>query len=102
MLGNRNRILFGLSFCAVSILAVGLLVSEAQAQMKKPTMVTVRGTLIDLTCASKGHGMMNSWHNAQNNDHMTPDGEQKACATMCLKGGQPAALFDKGKITGTV
>ena len=102
MFSNRSRILFVLSFCAVSILAAGLFVSEAQGQMKKPSMVTVRGTLIDLTCASKGKAMMNNWHNAQSNDHMTPDGEQKACATMCLKGGQPAALFDKGKITAVL
>ena len=61
-------------------------------------MVTLSGRVIDLTCASKGNAMMNNWRNAEDN-HMMPDGEMKSCATMCLKGGQPAALFSGGQIT---
>lgn len=87
-----------LAIVALSIV-LGL---SAFAQMSKPKMVTLKGTLIDLTCASKGKAMMNSWHNAESNDHMTPNGPQKQCATMCLKGGQPAALFDGGKITAVL
>lgn len=61
--------------------------------------VTVSGMVIDLTCASKGKVAMNSWYNAENDDHHTQDGPKPGCATMCLKGGQPAALFSKGRVT---
>lgn len=78
--------------------AVVALASVATAQMNEPEMVTLSGTVIDLTCAAKGQAMMANWHNAEHDDHMTPDGEKKACATMCLKGGQPAALFTGDRI----
>ena len=42
--------------------------------------------------------MMDNWRNVEDN-HMMPDGEMKSCATTCLKGGQPAALFSGGQIT---
>lgn len=83
-----------------SVLALGALLTSltavgVYAQMGKPEMVTVSGRLFDLTCGAKGHAMMNKWVNAENQNHMMPDGkEQKDCATMCLKGGQPAALFN--------
>ena len=72
---------------------------QAQMKMKQPEMVTLKGTVIDLTCASKAKATMDSWANTKN-DHMMPGGKiQKSCAVMCLKGGQPAALFSGGKIT---
>jgi len=71
---------------------------SASAQMAKPKMETISGKIIDLTCSSKGKVMMNSWTNAENDDHMTPEGKKPHCATMCLKGGQPAAVFADGKI----
>lgn len=79
------------TLCMVSALAL-------QAQMAKPDMVTLSGKVIDMTCASKGKAMMDSWHNAENNEHKTPEGPKPGCAEMCLKGGQPAGLFDNGKI----
>ncbi len=83
---------------AVTAFAVSFFGAELQAQMKKPKMVTLSGTVIDLTCASKAKAMMDSWGNTKN-DHMMPDGKvQKSCAVMCLKGGQPAALFSGRKI----
>jgi len=90
-------------FAAVStaVLLVGAMGSVARAQMKemkKPKMETISGKVIDMTCAAKGHAMMGNWHNAENNDHMTPDGKKPNCAEMCLKGGQPAALFANDKI----
>ena len=66
---------------------------NVEAQMGQPDMVSLKGTLIDLSCAAKGNAMMNSWANTKQ-DHMMADGNvQKSCATMCLQGGQPAALF---------
>ena len=45
---------------------------------------------------------MGSDHNATNDTHMTPKGPKEACATMCLKSGQPAGLYSDGKITATL
>ena len=79
--------------------AIGLVLAiSASAQMAGPKVVTLSGKVMDLTCAAKGKVMMDSWTNAENDEHKTPDGPQPGCATMCLKGGQPAALFADGKI----
>lgn len=81
------------------LLAAALMAGTGWAQMAEPQMVTLKGTVIDLTCASKGKAMANSWMNTEQ-DHMMPDGNtQKSCATMCLMGGQPAALFADDKIS---
>ncbi len=69
------------------------------AKMAKPDTVTLSGKVIDITCSAKGKVKMGSWGNAENNDHMTPAGKKTACATMCLKGGQPAGLFSGDQIT---
>lgn len=85
-----------LAIVAALTLSVTLAV---QAQMKQPEVVTLKGTVIDLTCASKAYAMSGKWVNAKQ-DHMMPDGKvNKDCATMCLKGGQPAALLNGGQIT---
>ncbi|MFQ5789280.1 MAG: hypothetical protein ACE5JI_02275 [Acidobacteriota bacterium] len=88
------------SLLTLSVLVAGLaLAVGATAQMKQPRMVTLKGSIIDLTCASKAQAMTGMWANAKE-DHMMPDGKtNKGCATMCLKGGQPAALFDGSQIT---
>lgn len=84
---------------AAVAIALTVAVVGVQAQMKQPDMVTLKGTVIDLTCASKAYAMMGKWANAKQ-DHMMPDGKvNKDCATMCLKGGQPAALFNGSAIT---
>jgi len=71
---------------------------NVEAQMGQPDMVSLQGTLIDLSCAAKGNAMMNSWANTKQ-DHMMPDGNvQKSCATICLQGGQPAALFASNQV----
>ncbi len=76
--------------------------TDVVAQMGQPETVNLRGTLIDLSCAAKGNAMMNSWDNT-GQDHMMPDGSvQKSCATMCLMGGQPAALFSGNQITAVL
>ncbi len=88
---------------AVFALAFSLVAGVASAQdMKKPETVTISGKLVDLSCAAKGQAMMGSDHNAENNTHMTPKGEMANCATMCLKGGQPAGLYSDGKLTATL
>lgn len=85
--------------CAVAAASMAvLMVGHGWAQMQEPKMVTLQGTVVDLTCASKGKAMANSWMNTEQ-DHMMPDGSvQKSCATMCLMGGQPAALFSNGNV----
>ena len=76
--------------------------SAQEKKMPKPETVTISGTLIDMSCAAKGKVMMGNNHNAENDDHMTPRGEVESCATMCLKGGQPAGIYSKGKIQATL
>lgn len=90
--------LLWISVLSVAALVVALVVPGAQAAMKEAKKETISGKLIDLSCASKGKAMMDSWANVEQ-DHMMPDGQTaKGCATMCLKGGQPAALFSGDKI----
>ena len=67
--------------------------------MKAPKTVTVSGTIIDLTCASKAKAEMNSWDNVADDHMMPPDGKiQKSCGKMCLMGGQPAAIWSNNQI----
>lgn len=90
------------SLHALKTMALFLMVAAAfvaLGQIKRPTTTTLFGKLVDLTCAAKGRAMMDSWHNAENNDHKTQDGIVEACASACLKSGQPAALFNGKKIT---
>ncbi len=83
----------------LTLIAVAALFSlTVSAQMSGPEKSTISGKVIDLTCAAKGKAMMDSWTNADNDEHMTPKGKAPGCATMCLKGGQPAAVFAKGKV----
>ncbi len=87
--------------CAFGLtaLAVASLTFAREMQMKQPEMRTIKGTVIDLTCASKGHAMMGMWANAKD-DHMMEDGKlQKGCGAMCLGSGQPAGLFDGKTVT---
>lgn len=85
--------------CFAATAALLFAVAPLQAQ---PDMVTVSGTIADLTCAAKGKVMMGSYHNAENDEHKTPEGPKPGCATMCLKNGQPAALYDGEKITAVL
>jgi len=96
---NKTRMALVLfSTCLFVLLVAVAMGPQLHAQMKQPKEVTLSGTVIDLSCAAKGKAMMDSWKNTED-DHMMPDGNvQKQCATMCLKGGQPAALFAKGEI----
>lgn len=87
----------------VAVVAICLMAASVYAQMmKEPEMKTIKGSVIDMTCASKGHAMSGMWGNAKD-DHMMADGKmQKGCGTMCLKGlNQPAGLFD-GKTVSAV
>ena len=80
-------------------LATFILVTGAYAQMKQPKMATLKGTVVDMTCSAKAKGMSGMWGNVEE-DHMMPDGKiQKNCATMCLQGGQAAALYDGSDVT---
>jgi len=89
---NKRIWMAALTICVMVV--AGLAVSVS-AQMAKPDTETLHGVMADLTCASKGKVMMDSWHNATHDDHKTPDGPKPSCATMCLKNlGQPAALYD--------
>lgn len=95
----KARITHGL----VGLAAVALVVSASAPELTagKPPVVTVSGIVIDLTCASKGKAFRGDWENI-NEDHVMSGGKiMKGCATMCLKGGQPAALFANNKIVAT-
>ena len=88
---------FAITVLAVSFFGVGI-----KAQTELPERVMVRGTVIDLSCASTGKALTGSWENT-GLDHMMADGTiQKNCLEMCLKGGQPAALFSRGEITAVL
>lgn len=78
----------------VTVLALGV-----HARGKKPQVVTLSGLLIDLTCATKGRALMGKWVNAKSDHHMTEEGRKPNCATLCLKSGLPAALFDASSET---
>ncbi|MCH8016463.1 MAG: hypothetical protein IH917_07560 [Acidobacteria bacterium] len=87
---------------AITVLAVSFFGAGIKAQTELPDRVTVRGTVIDLNCASTGKALTGSWKNTEL-DHLMADGTiQKNCLEMCLKGGQPAALFSRGKITAVL
>ncbi len=80
---------------------VAVLVLVAVAAQAGPKKATVSGTLVDFSCASKGHGMTGKWVNVSN-EHTMPDGNKMpGCGVMCLKSGQPAALHD-GKTISAV
>jgi len=87
-------------------MGIGVVVTTAlfalAAHAAKPDDTVISGKLIDMTCAAKGMVMMGSDYNALNDDHKTPDGLKKDCATMCLKGGQPAGVYRDGKIVATL
>ena len=70
------------------------------AAPKEPENVHLSGQLVDLTCATKSYATTGKWGNAQNEHTLPGTGGKKApnCARMCLKGGQPAGLFDGEKI----
>lgn len=93
----------GLTYLVVGVAALMLTsMAHAEKKMGKPETVTISGKLVDLSCAAKGQAMMGSDNNALNDTHMTPKGEMASCATMCLKGGQPAGIYSDGKITATL
>ncbi len=84
---------------AILVLATSFLRTRVQAQETDPQTVILKGRVIDLTCAVKGKVAMGAWNNIAQ-DHMMEDGNlQKGCASLCLLGGQPAALFSDNKIT---
>jgi hypothetical protein len=83
----------------ILVLASSFLRTRLQAQENDPQTVILKGRVVDLTCAVKGKVAMGAWNNIAQ-DHMMDDGNlQKGCATMCMMGGQPAALFSDNKIT---
>ena len=86
-------------FAATAVVALILASATAGAESKT---VTISGKLIDLTCAAKGMVKMGSDFNALNNDHKTPKGLKAGCAEMCLKSGQPAGVYNNGKIIATL
>lgn len=93
--GTRKATLFAVM--AICLMIAGVVT----AQMMEPKMSTIKGSVIDMTCASKGHAMSGKWMNAKD-DHMMPEeGMKSGCGTMCLKGSQPAGLFD-GKTVSAV
>lgn len=82
-----------LLFVCLTLLVLAAIPTVTHAAMKQPKMVTLSGKVIDLTCASKGHALMGTYVNTAMDHHM-PDGKiSPKCAEMCLRGGQPAALF---------
>lgn len=85
---------------AVSLaLAAVFAVTFSSSAQVQPKMATIRGTVVDLTCSSKAYAMGMKWANTKE-DHMVEGGKmQKECATMCLKSGQPAALFSGSTLT---
>jgi hypothetical protein len=99
-----SKLVFILSALAITVLAMSFFRTPVRAQMdlpetKQAETVVLRGRIVDLTCAVNGKIMTGTWNNIAA-DHMMADGNiQTACGTMCLKGGQPAALFSNNQIT---
>ncbi len=83
----------------ILVLATSFLRTRVQSKENDPPTVRLKGRVVDLTCAVKGRVAMGAWNNIAQ-DHMMEDGNlQKGCASLCLLGGQPAALFSDNKIT---
>ena len=98
-LNSWSKITFLMFALAMNLVGMSFLRTRVEAKLIQPQTVTVEGWLLDLTCAVKGQIMTGAWDNI-GEDHMMEDGNlQKACATLCLMGGQPAALFSDNKIT---
>ncbi len=76
--------------------------SDSKKKMAMPKKEVISGVLVDMSCAAKGQKLMGSDHNALNDTHMTPKGKMESCATMCLKGGQPAGIYNDGKIAASL
>ena len=58
---------------AITVLAVSFFGAGIKAQTELPDRVTVRGTVIDLNCASTGKALTGSWKNTEL-DHVMADG----------------------------
>ena len=93
-----NTLVMGLTLSLVAFSAS----AQAGKKMKGPETVTITGKLVDMSCAAKGEVMMGSDANALNNTHMTPNGKIELCATKCLQGGQPAGIYNNGKLTAAL
>jgi cytochrome b subunit of formate dehydrogenase len=95
---NWSKLVFILVALAITGLAISFFRTPVTAQMdlpetKQAETVVLRGRIVDLTCAVNGKIMTGTWNNVAA-DHMMADGNiLTGCGTMCLKGGQPAALF---------
>jgi hypothetical protein len=100
----KNRRKWGLIVVdtVIAVLVVAFFVTDLRAQMKHPQTVVLKGRIIDLSCGAKGKERTGTWNNV-GQDHVMADGSiQKDCATMCLMGGQPAALFSDNKVTAVL
>jgi hypothetical protein len=94
----RKHVVWVLLFMVGITSCVKMPMQEKQAEMSTPEVVTVSGTIIDITCAVKGKAMMGTWANTAS-DHIMEDGSvMPGCAEMCLLGGLPAGLFNDDKI----
>ena len=99
---NRGLMLLAAFAIGIAMASGAYAQSGDKGKMSKPETATISGKLIDMSCAAKGQALMGSDHNAVNDKHMTPTGEVEQCATMCLRGGQPAGIYNNGKITATL
>lgn len=67
------------------------------APQPAPRITRVIGVVVDLGCAARGLAQQGSWVHS-GDDHVAGDGQTiTACATACLRRGQPAALLDRHK-----
>ncbi len=98
-----SKIGLTLFILSIAVLAMSIFRTHVTAQMNLPQeersqTVTLKGRIVDLTCAVQGKIMTGTWNNIAA-DHMMADGNiQKGCMAMCLMGGQPAALLSDDKI----
>ncbi len=84
---------------AITVVALSSFGTAQKVEVAEDQLVSLTGTVIDLTCAAMGKATQGTWINT-GADHVMADGTtQENCAAMCLRGGQPAALFSDGKIT---
>lgn len=101
---NWSKLVLILFALAITGLAISFFRTPVKAQMdlpetKEAETVVLKGRIVDLTCAVNGKIMTGTWNNVAA-DHMMADGNiLTGCGTMCLKGGQPAALFSNNQIT---
>ena len=97
MLARRTVLTWvaGIAACLASPAGADSESKSATPSWPAPERVAISGHLVDFSCATHSYARTGEWDDTE---HILPCPTKEAtaaeCARRCLKGGQPAALFD--------